>query len=302
MYDTGFTGVKLLDRRLKAHYDFGSLTPDSFRRSYDHYSLGTAYDDAWRRAPHCGCKGHGHPTLLATKTRYWVEQNCPAVYHYTKLLDGVSYASTPEVAVASQRVWDGFESPREVFLVNARPCTDPESIPFPAVDAEGRSLRPSRHLFRDVPATDKYAEEVEAYERSLLDESLQESFLFAESNPAESWVEAQVKLACNRVVDWFEQELSKPNRRRFLVTVGWDPTVERPPAPGFDKPQYGAPIRVDDPELWIERRLSEIKSELPFVKGWVNPTSPPRRKPPAPVVRWERRSTPTRPPKVESVA
>lgn len=105
-YDTGYTGIPRVDRRLQRHYDTW-LDPDAIKRSYDHYHFGVPYTDAQRR-PYCfvtKTKGfcvhepceharHRPPTTVA-KMRFYIEQNCPATVHYPNLLDT---STVPEIA------------------------------------------------------------------------------------------------------------------------------------------------------------------------------------------------------------
>lgn len=160
-YDTGFTGVARIDRALERHYEFGTLDPSFFRRAYDHYASGRPYKGV-PRAPYCfSAKVRGEcppscrqpercdharyrPTNLAAKARFFIERHCPAAVHYPRLLLDDQLGKDAEVALS-----DAVEY--EFAAVNKK-----TGVPrFP------QGVR--RH-----PASDKYVEESESYERLLM--------------------------------------------------------------------------------------------------------------------------------------
>lgn len=160
-YDTGLTGQRRIDAALQKHFDFGTLDPSFFQRAFDHYRSGAPYKGVGR-APYCftvrergncppECEtparcdhARYRPTNLAAKARFYIERHCPAAVHYPRLLVEEELGSDAEVALPEvQEMRYRWMHPK---------WGTPHGVRF------GRRL----------PASDKYLEESETYEREMM--------------------------------------------------------------------------------------------------------------------------------------
>lgn len=168
-YDTGFTGITRVDRRLAHHYEvYGE---DCLRRSYDHYHFGVPYTDAPRRhycfvsrtqtvCAHEACEhARYRPPTYVAKMRFYIESICTAATHYPELEDRSSVpelASSGGIEYATAGVHEKWGTP--LFLRRTATVRDHDDAPV----AEITCLQ-SRY----VPPSDRAIEERERWEDEM---------------------------------------------------------------------------------------------------------------------------------------